>query len=180
MKILDDRIQYGDESTDKNVDEDMDTETRNTFKKLAIKSELITLNTGSVSEFLSSRSESLTVEDLEPLCITQSDFLQALKKVQPSSKREGFATVPGVTWQDIGALHHVREELRMSVIEPVKHPLFFQRVGISSPVGVLLYGPPGLISTDNSFIRPSILYIYIIQTYMTPMHDEYRHFNLKQ
>ena len=30
-------------------------------------------------------------------------FKEGLKKVQPSSKREGFATVPGVSWSDIQA-----------------------------------------------------------------------------
>ena len=36
--------------------------------------------------------------------------------VQPSAKREGFATVPDVTWDDIGALDDVREELKMSIL----------------------------------------------------------------
>ena len=43
-------------------------------------------------------------------------FKQALPHVQPSSKREGFATVPDVTWQDIGALEDVREELSMAIM----------------------------------------------------------------
>ena len=40
----------------------------------------------------------------------------ALKSVQPSSKREGFATVPDVTFDDIGALKDVREELSMAIL----------------------------------------------------------------
>lgn len=99
---------------------------------------------GSVAAFLAGTPLPFTEEDLAPLCITNEDFLLAIKKVQPSSKREGFATVPGVTWDDIGALQSVREELRMAVVEPVKHPEFFERVGINAPVGVLLYGPPGI------------------------------------
>ena len=43
-------------------------------------------------------------------------FKQALPHVQPSSKREGFATVPDVTWKDIGALEDVREELSISIM----------------------------------------------------------------
>jgi hypothetical protein len=39
-----------------------------------------------------------------------------LKSVQPSSKREGFATVPDVTFDDIGALRDVREELSMAIL----------------------------------------------------------------
>ncbi|RUS34506.1 hypothetical protein BC938DRAFT_480039, partial [Jimgerdemannia flammicorona] len=97
----------------------------------------------SISEFIRSHPDPLTSAQLEPLAITRDDFLQALKKVQPSSKREGFATVPGVTWEDIGALTFVRDELRMAVVEPIRHPEFFKRVGITAPAGVLLWGPPG-------------------------------------
>lgn len=41
---------------------------------------------------------------------------EALKRVQPSAKREGFATVPDVTWENIGALSEVREELQMAIL----------------------------------------------------------------
>ena len=43
-------------------------------------------------------------------------FQSALKVVQPSAKREGFATIPDVTWNDIGALQAVREELQMAIL----------------------------------------------------------------
>lgn len=43
----------------------------------------------------------------------------ALKQSQPSSKREGFATVPNVTWDHIGALQSVRRELQKSIIVSV-------------------------------------------------------------
>ncbi|KAJ3127552.1 hypothetical protein HK098_006230 [Nowakowskiella sp. JEL0407] len=96
-----------------------------------------------ISRFLSNQTEPLSESDLEALCITYQDFLLALKSVQPSAKREGFATVPDVSWDDIGALSEIRQELRMAIVEPIKHPEVFERVGISSPMGVLLYGPPG-------------------------------------
>ncbi|GCA62428.1 hypothetical protein KIPB_003485 [Kipferlia bialata] len=78
------------------------------------------------------------VEDL-----VMQDYVDALKEVQPAAKREGFVTVPDVTWADIGALSHVREELEMSVLEPIRNPADFERMGISVQSGVLLYGPPG-------------------------------------
>lgn len=40
----------------------------------------------------------------------------AISRVQPSSKREGFATVPDVTWDDIGALESVRDELKTAIL----------------------------------------------------------------
>ena len=85
----------------------------------------------------------LTSEEMEGLQITMQDFLDAIPKVQPSSKREGFATVPGVSWDDIGALGSVREELTLSVLEPIRNPEKFQALGIPLPAGVMLYGPPG-------------------------------------
>jgi len=85
----------------------------------------------------------LTTEQMEPLYITMSDFLEAIPLVQPSSKREGFATVPDVSWDDIGALQSVREELSLSVLEPIQHPEKFQALGLPLPAGVMLYGPPG-------------------------------------
>lgn len=75
--------------------------------------------------------------------ITFQDFLAAVPKVQPSARREGFATIPDTTWAHIGALKDVREQLAMAIVEPIKRPEAFARVGITAPTGVLLWGPPG-------------------------------------
>lgn len=58
----------------------------------------------------------LSPDELSKLHIERNDFMVALKKVQPSAKREGFATVPDVTWNDIGSLKDIREELKMTVL----------------------------------------------------------------
>jgi ribosome biogenesis ATPase len=84
-----------------------------------------------------------TADQLEPLYVTMDDFLEAVSHVQPSSKREGFATVPDVSWDNVGALESTREELTLSVLEPISHPEKFQALGLPLPAGVLLYGPPG-------------------------------------
>jgi ribosome biogenesis ATPase len=96
-----------------------------------------------MSNFLYENNEPLTNEQLQSLCVRFEDFVAATKIVQPSSKREGFASVPDVSWEDIGALYNVAEELRMAIVEPIKHPERFSSVGIESSMGVLLYGPPG-------------------------------------
>ena len=88
-------------------------------------------------------SEKLPEEQLRLLSVDMNDFELALKKVQPSSKREGFVTVPNTTWDDIGALKSVREKLRVSVVEPIRNPQLFKKMGLTMPAGVLLYGPPG-------------------------------------
>lgn len=55
-------------------------------------------------------------EYLENVCISKEDFKLSLKRVQPSSKREGFATVPDVTWDDVGSLKDIREVLQMAIL----------------------------------------------------------------
>lgn len=96
-----------------------------------------------IQNFLKAHPNPLTPEELAPLAITFSDFVTALPTVQPSSKREGFATVPDVNWEDVGALDHIREELEYAIVEPIKNPELYQSVGVNTPSGVLLWGPPG-------------------------------------
>lgn len=55
-------------------------------------------------------------EQLKDVSITLDDFRAALKLVQPSAQREGFATVPDVTWDDVGALTNVRQELNLAIL----------------------------------------------------------------
>lgn len=85
----------------------------------------------------------LNNDQLQTMRITVEDFQEALKHVQPSAKREGFATVPDVTWDDIGALHSIREDLQLAILAPVRHPEAFSDLGLSKSQGILLAGPPG-------------------------------------
>jgi len=82
-------------------------------------------------------------EGFEDDKITMGAFEAVLPTITPSSKREGFATIPDVSWDDIGALKSVRQELQSAIVEPIKHPDMYAAVGISAPTGVLLWGPPG-------------------------------------
>ncbi|CAI9740885.1 nuclear valosin-containing protein-like [Octopus vulgaris] len=85
----------------------------------------------------------LSPSELEGVFITMDDFMEAVKLVQPSAKREGFATIPDVTWDDIGALHNIREELKLAILAPVKYPERFKSLGLTRAPGILLAGPPG-------------------------------------
>lgn len=96
-----------------------------------------------IARFLISHPSPLTSEQLSALSLVPADFITALKIVQPSAKREGFATIPDVTWADIGALNQIRDELHMAIVQPIRHPELFSVVGIDAPSGVLLWGPPG-------------------------------------
>ncbi|XP_035029346.1 nuclear valosin-containing protein-like isoform X3 [Hippoglossus stenolepis] len=88
-------------------------------------------------------TDTLSEEELDSLSILMSDFQASLSSIQPSAKREGFATVPDVTWENVGALQDIREELTMAILAPVRSPEQFKALGLSAPSGVLLAGPPG-------------------------------------
>ena len=82
-------------------------------------------------------------EVLDTLSVTRNDFVEALKRVQPSAMREVMVQKPNVRWDDIGGLDDARERLREGVELPLKNPGAFHRLGIRPAKGFLLYGPPG-------------------------------------
>lgn len=96
-----------------------------------------------IESFLAAHPDPLDENELAPLAITFQDFETALPTIQPSSKREGFATVPDVNWDDVGALESIREELEYAIVEPIRNPDLYKSVGVNAPSGVLLWGPPG-------------------------------------
>ena len=64
-----------------------------------------------------------------------------LKRVVPSAKREGFATVPDVTWADVGALEGIREQLSLAILAPIQSSI--SKLGLARPSGIMLARPPG-------------------------------------
>lgn len=85
----------------------------------------------------------LTPEQLAGLSITMADVEAAIPKVQPSVRREGFATTPDTEWEDVGSLEGIRAELDFTITQPIAHPAVFAAMGLQRAAGVLLYGPPG-------------------------------------
>lgn len=81
--------------------------------------------------------------NIDELTIAQCDFDYGISIIQPTSKREGFTTIPNVTWKNIGGLKDLREELYYDIVLPCLEPTTLEKVGINKAVGVLLYGPPG-------------------------------------
>jgi transitional endoplasmic reticulum ATPase len=106
--------------------------------------------------------EKISSEILQKIQITNDDFKEALKDVRPSALREVHVQIPNVTWDDVGGLAELKEELREAIEWPIKHKDAYDYLDVKSPKGVLLYGPPGtgktLIAkalakmTDSNFI----------------------------
>jgi transitional endoplasmic reticulum ATPase len=85
----------------------------------------------------------IPVEILEKMEVTTEDFTNAHRGIEPSAMREFFVEVPKVTWNDIGGLEDVKQNLKEAVEWPLTKPGAFKRLGIHAPRGILLYGPPG-------------------------------------
>lgn len=81
--------------------------------------------------------------EVEGLHITMYDFEEATKMVQPSLRREGFSSVPDVTWDDVGGLNSLRKEFDRCIIRCIKHPEDYEVFGVNMQAGFLLFGPPG-------------------------------------
>ena len=88
-------------------------------------------------------SEIIDPELLEQIEVTKEDFEEALKEVLPSAIREVFVEVPNVPWEQVGGLDELKQKLIESVEWPISNPTIFNRMGITPPKGILLYGPPG-------------------------------------
>ena len=87
--------------------------------------------------------EKVSKEVLQKIKITKNDFTDALKEVRPSALREVLVQIPDVSWDDVGGLDELKEELQEAIEWPLKHKEAFEYAHVKPPKGVLLYGPPG-------------------------------------
>jgi len=84
---------------------------------------------------------------LERMKVTEHDFREALKQIEPSSLRDVTVEVPTTHWEQVGGVERVRRILEESVELPFKNPQVYRHIGIEPPRGILLYGPPGVGKT---------------------------------
>lgn len=50
---------------------------------------------------------------------------------------------PKVSFNDVGGMEKVKEEIRLKIIHPLEHPDIYKAYGKKIGGGILLYGPPG-------------------------------------
>lgn len=89
------------------------------------------------------RSTTYDPNETAMFSITADDFLTALPQIQPSSLREGFATIPTTTFASIGALDSHISDLTATIISPILNPTLYSNIGMTPSSGALLWGPPG-------------------------------------
>jgi transitional endoplasmic reticulum ATPase len=88
-------------------------------------------------------NDQIDAEVLQSLVVSNDHFREALGKTDPSALRETHIENPNISWEDIGGLEDVKEELQELVQYPVEHPELYEQFGSTPPKGVLFYGPPG-------------------------------------
>jgi len=87
--------------------------------------------------------EAIPAEILKKIEVTNDDFLDALREMEPSAMREVMVESPNVHWDDIGGLAEVKQQLIESVEWPLAYAKLFAHMDAKAPKGILLYGPPG-------------------------------------
>ncbi|AEM57047.1 ATPase AAA [Haloarcula hispanica N601] len=88
-------------------------------------------------------SDEIDAEVLERLEISDKDFREAMKGIEPSALREVFVEVPDVTWDSVGGLEDTKERLRETIQWPLEYEDVFESMDLEAAKGVLMYGPPG-------------------------------------
>ncbi|MFB6205545.1 MAG: CDC48 family AAA ATPase, partial [Haloglomus sp.] len=87
--------------------------------------------------------DEIDADVLDSLQVTETDFKEAMKGIEPSALREVFVEVPDVTWDQVGGLEDSKERLRETIQWPLDYPDVFEQMDLEAAKGVLLYGPPG-------------------------------------
>ncbi|MFC6753667.1 CDC48 family AAA ATPase [Halorubrum tibetense] len=88
-------------------------------------------------------SDEIDADVLNSIQVTETDFKQAMKGIEPSALREVFVEVPDVTWDQVGGLEDTKERLRETIQWPLEYPEVFDELDMQAAKGVLMYGPPG-------------------------------------
>ena len=88
-------------------------------------------------------SDEIDADVLNSIQITETDFKQAMKGIEPSALREVFVEVPDVEWDQVGGLEDTKERLRETIQWPLEYPEVFEELDMQAAKGVLMYGPPG-------------------------------------
>ena len=88
-------------------------------------------------------SESIPSDTLRKIIVTMNDFMDVIKEMEPSAMREVFVEIPDISWDDIGGLESIKQEMQEAVEWPLKYQGIFTFADAAPPKGILLYGPPG-------------------------------------
>ena len=87
--------------------------------------------------------ERISTDTLGIIEITNKDFKEGMKEIIPTAMREFYVEVARVRWNDVGGLYDAKRILYDNLINAIKEPESFTKMGVKPPRGALLFGPPG-------------------------------------
>ena len=93
--------------------------------------------------YVNLQTQEIPYEKVASLEVGMRHFMTALMEIEPSAIREVFVEIPDVSWEDVGGLEDVKEELMRAVTWPLKHAPLFESCAIQPPRGILLHGASG-------------------------------------
>ena len=93
--------------------------------------------------YVNLQTQEIPYEKVASLEVRMSHFMAALMEIDPSAIREVFVEIPDVSWEDIGGLEDVKEELIQAVSWPLRHAEVFERYSVQPTRGIMLHGPSG-------------------------------------
>ena len=93
--------------------------------------------------YVNLHTQDIPYEKVASLEVRMSHFMAALMEIDPSAIREVFVEIPDVSWEDIGGLEDVKEELLQAVSWPLRHAEVFERYSVQPTRGIMLHGPSG-------------------------------------
>lgn len=91
--------------------------------------------------------ENNDLNQFDDLKVSLTELEESLQDIRPSAMREIFLEMPKVHWSDIGGQEDLKRKLKEMIQLPLEASETFKKLGVSSPKGVLLYGPPGCSKT---------------------------------
>ena len=93
--------------------------------------------------YVNLHTQDIPYEKVASLEVRMSHFMAALMEIDPSAIREVFVEIPDVSWEDIGGLEDVKEELIQAVSWPLRHAEVLERYSVQPTRGIMLHGPSG-------------------------------------
>jgi len=71
------------------------------------------------------------------------DFYKSLQDIEPSAIREVFVDIPNVSFDDIGGLQNIKDEITRSIVLPTQYEELYKKFGCRAPKGIIFHGLPG-------------------------------------
>ncbi|MCU0709289.1 MAG: AAA family ATPase [Pirellula sp.] len=84
----------------------------------------------------------LSFEDSEPPKLARNAWDQE-EIDEPESEELAEIERPTITFNDVGGMDSVKEDIRVKIIYPMQHSEMFAAYGKRAGGGILMYGPPG-------------------------------------